>query len=775
MLKNLKIAARLGLGFGSVVVLLLILAVVSVQRLGSVNDQTRLILDDRYVKYVLVQEIVKNSLDNARQFRNMLIANSEAEAEKAHKAAEVNRGEMAEQLGKLQKMVTIERGRQLLKDVNDKRALVDPKYEQFYDLAKRDRKAATDYLRGELVPANEAFWAALEALAQFQSELMDKAGGEAKETYESTRTLVITVAAVAVLIAIAIAALITVAITGPLRSAVDVARRLEAGDVSMQVEKGGRDETGQLLNAMGSMVVKLNRVVEGQKMAVTAANRGDFSARIDVAGLQGFQKDLGDGLNQLMTTTGASVADVVRVMSAVSEGDLTKSIDKPYEGAFDQLKTYTNSTIGKLNLVIDDVGRVMGAISEGDLSQTISREYEGAYGNLKTYANSTVTKLNIVIEGQRRVVEAANRGDFTSRIDTSGLKGFQKELGDGMNQLMSTTGASIDDVVRVMGALAEGDLNKTIDKHYEGSFGELKSYANNTVARLLQVVTEVNQGAQALASASDEVSATAQSLSQASSEQAASVEETSASLEQMTSSISQNTDNAKITDGMASKAAQEAAEGGDAVNATATAMKQIAAKIGIIDDIAYQTNLLALNAAIEAARAGEHGKGFAVVAAEVRKLAERSQVAAAEIGEVASSSVELAERAGQLLGQMVPNIKRTSDLVQEISAASNEQASGVAQINAAVLQLSQTTQQNSASSEELAATAEEMSGQAEQLQRTMGFFKVDHGVLGMHGHVATLPARRANGPRAPLRRSSDSGHARMSATPDVDETQFARY
>ncbi len=94
----------------------------------------------------------------------------------------------------------------------------------------------------------------------------------------------------------------------------------------------------------------------------------------------------------------------------------------------------------------------------------------------------------------------------------------------------------------------------------------------------------------------------------------------------------------------------------------------------IIEEIARQTNLLALNAAIEAARAGEHGKGFAVVAAEVRKLAERSQVAAGEIGKLSSSSVDVAENAGAMLNRLVPDIQKTSELVQEISASSKEQA-----------------------------------------------------------------------------------------------------
>ncbi len=296
----------------------------------------------------------------------------------------------------------------------------------------------------------------------------------------------------------------------------------------------------------------------------------------------------------------------------------------------------------------------------------------------------------------------------------------------------------LGDAVRAADRLAEGDLTLKIDVKSKDETGQLLQAMQNMIGKLSQVVSDVNSGAQALAGASEEVSATAQSLSQAASEQAAGVEETSASIEQMTASIAQNTENAKVTDGIAGKAAGEAAEGGEAVKATVEAMQQIAKKIVIIDDIAYQTNLLALNAAIEAARAGEHGKGFAVVAAEVRKLAERSQVAAAEIGEVATGSVALAERAGQLLGTMVPNIRKTSDLVQEITAASQEQSAGAGQINAAVAQLNQATQQNAAASEELAATAEEMSGQAEQLQQTMAFFRIEAG-----RSASASPARKA--------------------------------
>ncbi len=316
----------------------------------------------------------------------------------------------------------------------------------------------------------------------------------------------------------------------------------------------------------------------------------------------------------------------------------------------------------------------------------------------------------------------------------------------------------VSDAVAATKRLAEGDLTLNTRSDRRDEMGHLMNALQDMIDKLAHIIGEVNQAGASLNGAAQQVSSTAQSLSQSSSEQAAAVEETTASIEQMTASVNQNSDNARVTNDMAVKAATEAQEGGTAVKETVEAMRKIADRIGIIDDIAYQTNLLALNAAIEAARAGEHGKGFAVVAAEVRKLAERSQVAAQEISQVAGSSVRMAEKAGGLLDEMVPNIQRTSDLVQEISAASLEQSleqsSATDQINNAMSQLNKATQQNASASEQLAATAEEMSAQADQLQTLMEFFRLS----------GAPSARRSSGNSRTTRTASRSA---VPATPQV--------
>lgn len=329
--------------------------------------------------------------------------------------------------------------------------------------------------------------------------------------------------------------------------------------------------------------------------------------------------------------------------------------------------------------------------------------------------------------------------------------------------------------------VAAGDLSEVGEQQETNDeIGRLAMAFNTMLGNLRNLIVQVTQSAETLASSSEELTANADQSAQGANQmalnitavaagaerQTGAVNQATAVVERISNEISQVAGDVGVVATTSGKAAGAAKEGSEAVGAVVQQMgtietkvtrsAQIVVKLGersqeigqIVDaiaGIAGQTNLLALNAAIEAARAGEQGRGFAVVAEEVRKLAEQSGKAAEQIAgliseiqsETASAvaamdegtrevkvGADVVNNAGRafdeivaLFEQVSEQVKKITDTVQQVAGGSQDIVAAVKEIDAISRDTAGQTQTVSAVTQEQAASMEEIATASEALAK----------------------------------------------------------
>ena len=284
MFKGMKVSTKLALGFGLMVMLLVIVTVFTASRIRAINEDIANIVDDRAVKVALASDVDRLVNQNARFIRDALIHSKEPEeVRKSLVLVEQNVAENTATLARLEKMINTPSGKQLFDAMSAARAPYGRARNDVIALIKDGKNdGAATHLLHVLRPAQEEFLASITAFSQAQSELLKVAGDDAEKDGAQAIQLSVAVTAAAAALAIVVGYLLTRTLSrqlgGEPTQAQELASAITQGDLTQRIEVAAADN-GSLMYRLSAMQQSLERLVSNVRQSSAAVS----TASIEIA------------------------------------------------------------------------------------------------------------------------------------------------------------------------------------------------------------------------------------------------------------------------------------------------------------------------------------------------------------------------------------------------------------------------------------------------------------------------------------------------------------
>ncbi len=669
MFNNLKIGVKLAIGFGIAVLFLAIVLFTGLNSLSSVNDQVVEIVEGRFPKTVLANEIVDAVNDNARAIRNMILSDDPTVKQETFRRMDWARDVANKNIEILTEKAQSDGERALIVAFNKVRGeYFDERQKMLAEFEAGNTDGVLVILFGGFRQAQNEYIGAIENMIEYQTNQVNQRGTDAAAAYSSASTLMLILGILALVLVIAFAWFITNSIVKPVNMVKERMTQLDSvcitnlgggligmskGDLSIKVEKGTKhlnitsnDEIGQMAKVFDAMLTKAQGGIDAYETVrekvrlvsneltdlIDDSKNGKLSSRGDAQKFEGTWSKLVEGVNNILDEVIAPVQEGSRVLEIMANGDLTPRVTGNYKGDHQIIKNSINQLGDSLSAVISQVNEAVEATASA-ATQISSSSEEMAAGAQEQSAQAT--EVASAVEQMTATILQTTKHAATAADKSKKAGATAKDGGNIVAQTVQGMNRIADVVMHAAEAVQE--LGKNSDK----------------IGEIVQVIDDI----------------------------------------------------ADQTNLLALNAAIEAARAGEQGRGFAVVADEVR-------KLAERTT-----------------KATKEIASMIRHIQKDTSGAVESMHkgtEEVNTGKQMAEKAGSALNEIISGADEVVDVVTQVAAASEEQSAAAEQIGKNIESISAVTQQSAAGTQQIARAAEDLNQLTDKLQKLISQFKIDN-------------------------------------------------